>query len=411
MAEANEALNVLVTGGAEGVGLATARALLRRGHKVLATACDAEGALALRQVGALPVYPDLARASEVGCALQLAEADVLIHAGPQYFGGAPQTSAAYAAYSDQLLAYTAAVVEAAKAQAVKRHISLSFAYLYDTGSDAAKEGDQDVHDAEYQPMLQAEAIVRDSGLDGYIIRSGYIYGGHSADSAALADSIKRSQRLPAGLRPASWIHEDDLAAAITSLLEAESDTSGVEIINAADDSPRSPNEFAEALAEALGLSAAAFAGDGFLSALRRQTMQDKLLSREIVVSSERLRERFAWQPRHGSIETGMEATALVWRMKDAVKADDYYNKYEDAAAAAIASFAYDVALPEPACGAGSAGRLRISARARRRSRSKRLRRRLRTGRRPWNEDDAKREERRRRALERKAKRAARSAGG
>ncbi len=409
MAEANEALNVLVTGGAEGVGLATARALLRRGHKVAATACDAEGALALRQIGALPVYPDLARASELRSALQLAEADALIHAGPQFYGGAPQTGATCAAYSDQLVAYTAAVVEAAKAQAVKRFISLSFAYLYEAGPGAAREGDHDIHEADYQPMLQAEAIVRDSGLNSYIIRSGYIYGGHSADSAALADSIKRSQRLPAGLRPASWIHEDDLAEAITSVFEAESDTSGVEIINAADDSPRSPNEFAEALADALGLPAVAFAGDGFLSALRQQTMQDKLLAREIVISSELLRERFAWQPLHGSVESGLEATALVWRMKDAVNADDFYNKYEDAAAEAIASFAYDVALPEPesapeAPAAVEAAPAPASAPVKAAAPPPS------DGPTPWNEDDAKREERRRRALERKAKRAAKSAG-
>lgn len=403
MAEANETLNVLVTGGAEGVGLATARALLRRGHKVVATACDAKGALALRQIGALPVYPDLGRASELLSALKLAEVDAVVHAGPQFYGGAPQISAAG---GDQLLAYTAAAVEAAQAQAVKRFISLSFAYLYEAGSGAAKEGDHDIHEADYQPMLQAEAIVRDSGLKGCIIRSGYIYGGHSAGTATLADSIKRSQRLPAGLRPASWIHEDDLAEAITSVLEAESDTSGVEIINAADDAPRSPNEFAEALAEALGLSAAAFAGENFLSGLRQRTLRDKLLAREIVISSELLRERFAWQPRHSSIESGLEATALVWRMKDAVNADDFYNKYEDAAAAAIASFAYDVALPEPVS-APEAPAAVEAAPAPTPAPAPAAAPPPSDGPTPWNEDDAKREERRRKALERKAKRAAR----
>ena len=34
-------------------------------------------------------------------------------------------------------------------------------------------------------------------------------------------------------------------------------------------------------------------------------------------------------------------------MKDATEPDDFYNVYDDKAAEAIDSFAYDIALPEP----------------------------------------------------------------
>ena len=211
MAKASNTLNVFVTGGAEGVGLATVRALLRRGHKVVATACDAQGALAVRKAGALPVYPDLGRSSEVLSILKLAKADAVVHAGPQFYGGLPHASVDYAACSDQLVSFSASVVKAAKNHCVKRIISLSFAYLYEAGHGVAKEGGQDVYASEYAPMLEAEAVLRGSGLNGYIVRSGYIYGGNSAATAALADAIKKSRRLPAGAKPASWIHEDDLA--------------------------------------------------------------------------------------------------------------------------------------------------------------------------------------------------------
>lgn len=410
MAEAKEFMNVLVTGGAEGVGLAAARALLRRGHKVAATACDPEGALALRMAGALPVFPDLSRASEIVSALRMTKAEALVHAGPQVYGGSPHASDRYAASSDDLIDFTAAVAVAAKQHGVRRLVSLSFAYLYEAGRGASKEGDHDTRDGDCAPMLRAESLIHESGLDGFIIRSGYIYGGSSADTAALADAIKRSQRLPAGAQPASWIHEDDLAAAIAALLEAEEEPAGIEIINAAANAPATPDDFCAALSGALGLSEPRFSAGGFLSSLRDKTLRDKLLEREVIIDSSLIRERFGWQPRQENLESGMEATALVWRMKDAVHADDYYNAYDDAAAMAIASFAYDVALPEPvvetetsAPEAASPAPEPAPAKADPPPPS--------DGPTPWNEGEAKREERRLKALERKAKRAARSAGG
>ncbi|MCY4021383.1 MAG: NAD(P)H-binding protein [Chloroflexi bacterium] len=409
MAETKQSLNVFVTGGAESAGLATVRALIRRGHQVVATACDAQGALAVRLAGALPVYPDLGRASEVLSNLQLAKADAVVHAGPQFYGGLPQASLDFTAHTDQLLSFTAAVVQAAKAHGVHRFVSLSFGYLYEAAHGAAKEGDHDARDSDYAPMLEAETILRDSGLNGFILRSAYIYGGNSAPAAALAKSIKKSRHLPSGAKPASWIHEDDLAAAIVYLLEAEGDVNGVETINAADDAPRSPDEFVAATCDVLGLSAPSFAGDGFLAGLRQKTFRDKLLEREIVINSDALRDRFAWRPRHSSIESGLDATALTWRMKDAVDADDFYN-YEDKAAQAIASFAYDTALlapvaveekpaAKPEAALEKAAPVKATAPPPSDSPT------------PWNEDDAKREERRRKALERKAKRAARQSGG
>ncbi len=409
MAEATQAMNILVTGGAEGAGLATTRALLQRGHKVAATACDAEGALAVRMAGALPVFPDLARASEILSVLRMTQAEALVHAGPQYYGGAPHASAEYADSTDQLVEYSAAVTEAAAQHGIKRFVSLSFGYLYEASHGAAKEGDHDAHDSDFAPMLAAEALARESGLNGYIIRSGYIYGGNSADTAALAEAIKGSRRISAGGQPASWIHEDDLASAIATLLEADAEPDGIEMINAAANSEATPDEFCAALSNALGLSEPRFASGGFLAMLREQSLRDKLMAREILIDSSQIRDRFGWQPRHESLESGMEATALVWRMKDAVPAEAFY-RYEDAARAAILSLAYDVALPEPAAAQAEPAAAETAA-APEPTPAKAAPPPPSDGPTPWNEDEAKREERRQRALERKAKRAAKSAGG
>ena len=244
MAEAKKEMSVFVTGGAEDVGLATVRALLKRGHKVVASACTSEGALALRQAGALPVYPDLGRASEVQSALAMAGADAVIHAIPQFCGGLPHSGDVFAVRGAQLLNFTSAVTEAAARHGAGRLIALSFGYLYEAGHGAAQEGDHDSHDGDYAPMLAAEGLLNDSGLNGYIVRSGYIYGGANPATVALADAIMASRRLPAGESPASWIHEDDLAAAFVALLEADVEPEGMTIINAAADAACSPDDCA-----------------------------------------------------------------------------------------------------------------------------------------------------------------------
>ena len=410
MAEATNSLKVMVTGGDESAGLATVKALLQRGHTVVATAQDAAGALAIRQLGALPVYPDLNRASEVLSVLRMAKADALVHAAPQLLGGIPQSDVDYAGMAAQLVSSANAVASAAAQHGVKRLVSLSFAYLYEASHGSAVEGDGDVRDGDYLPMLSAEAALINSELSACVMRTGYIYGGNSCATTALADSIRRSQRLPGGMRPASWIHEDDLATAIVAFLEAEDAEAGVEIINVADDTPVTPNDFSAALSHALGLSEPAYATDGIFTMLRKKSMRDNLLDREIIIDSSGIRERFGWQPARSGIDGGMDATALVWRMQDAVVADDFYNVYDDQAAAAIEAMESGAALlasvaveeaPTPQIAEAAPAPAPVKAAAPPPS----------DGPTPWNEDDAKREERRLKALERKAKRAAKGAGG
>ena len=184
MAEASKPLNVLVTGGADDVGLATVRALLKRGHKVVATACDAEGALAIRQAGALPVYPDLGRASEVFRTLELAKADAVVHAGSTILrrSAAFQFGICSNRRPPGLIHRGGGQCggEAWLSNAWSRSVSV---ISMKPAMVAAREGGRDVHDGDYAPMLAAEAAVRDSGLNGYIVRAGYIYGGRSASTS------------------------------------------------------------------------------------------------------------------------------------------------------------------------------------------------------------------------------------
>lgn len=407
MAESKKTFNVFVTGGSEGAGLATVKALLGKGHRVMAATDHAEGALAIRRAGGLPVYPDLTRESEVLSSLRMANAEMLVHAAPQNFGGLPQSDFAYAAHADCLVKSSKTVLQAAKAHGLQKMISISFAYLYDPHhGDPATEDTPTVHGNGYQPMLEAEAAWINSGMNVGVIRAGYIYGGGSRATSALAQSIKDSRPAQDGRRRVSWIHEDDLAAAIAALIEAADDPATADIINVAADKPQSPNDFASALSHALGLSAPGFAARGWMTRLRGETLRDRLLKREIVLDSGKIKAKYGWQARYADVEQGLDATALAWRMQDASSPADFYEVYEDKAAAAIEAIQSGRALPAPPAeekpvAAVAAKPPPVKASAPPPS----------AGPTPWNEDEAKREERRRKALERKAKRAAKRAAG
>ncbi len=391
MAEQTDAMSVLVTGGDSSAGLAAVRALQANGYRTTATACDAGGALAIRRLGALPVFPDLQRASEIGGILRMAGADAILHTTAQAILGVPQADINYADAGARIFAQTQAVARAAEQHGVNRLIALS-------------AGQPCEH------LQAAESALRASGLRGFILRTGYVYGGNSCATTALADLIKRSSTPPSGEKPASWIHEDDLAAAMLALLTSEMPSDGMTIVTAASDSACTPDDFAIALAQSLGLGAPRFARPGIFSMLRQPTARERLLAKENLLDSRRLRELTGWMPRHATIESGLEATTLTWRLNDATRSADYYEIYADEAGEAIAKRESGLGLPEPVAEVlepvaetvAAAQPEPVKAAAPPPPSD---------GPTPWNEDEAKREERRRKALERRAKRAAKRAGG
>ena len=406
MADETTKLSVFITAGAESAGLAIARACAAAGRRVTATASDSPGAMAIRQAGALPVYPDLCRESELRSALRMCQADVVVHAAPQILGGVPQADVDHESAGGRLLMMAEALAAACQAAGVKQVIALSYAWLYDSSHGESKEGSHDLHDSDFAHLLSAEAALQNSDLNGFVLRSGCIYGGKSAGTLALAEDIKRSRALPDGDHPASWIHEDDLAAAVLALMALES--AGMQIVNAAADSAHSPNDFAIALSETLGLGAPDFRRGGWRTILRGETMRDKLLNREVRINSGVLGELTGWRPRHADIRAGLDAAALVWRMQDAVNPRDYYERYEDKAAAAIDARQSGIAIAAPVVEEQAPAKAEA---VERKPAPVKAAPPPSDGPTPWNEDEAKREERKRKALERKAKRAAKRAGG
>jgi nucleoside-diphosphate-sugar epimerase len=410
MADDKRNLKVLVTGGSEGVGLAVTKALLHKGHTVVATATDADGALAIRRAGALPVYPDLTRAGEVLSALRMADADIVVHAAPQIFGGVPQSDFDYESHLGWLVDSANAVVEAAGKNEVDKIISISFGYLYDGHhGDASTEDTHLVHDNAYDAMLQAESAVLDGGVDGYVVRAGYIYGSNSGGTSNLIDTLKESQAVFDGTKPASWVYESDLADAIVALAEAESDGDSLaEIVNVAGDEAETPNHFAIALGEVFGYSGIKFATPNFMSVFKDKTFRDNLIAREVVLDTTKIKEKYGWTPKNATIASGLDATALVLRMSDASTTADYYDDYEDKAGEALLALKSGQAL-QLSAEVKEEEPVKEKAVAEKKAPAKAAAPVL-AGPTPSSEGEAKMEARRLKALERKRKRAEKKGG-
>ncbi|GEM_PF-641707 len=401
MADEKKTFNIFVTGGSESVGLATVKALLRNGHSVIAQASDADGALAIRRAGALPVYPNLSREGEILSVLRMADVDIVVHAAPQTFGGVPQSDFDFAGHVEWLPEITNTVVQAAGKNEVDKIVSISFGFM------------QDAEGSEYTAMQEAEAAVLDGGIDGYVVRAGYIYGGNNYSTEMVADLLRNTEAIYKGTHNASWIHEDDLAEAIVALVEAESDGDTLaEIINVADDTPQSPNDFATQLGEVLGFQTVNFASAGFMVRLRGETMRDKLLKREVVLDTTTIKEKYGWQPQHTDATSGLDATLLMWRMAEATDVTEFYREYEDKAAEAIealksgqpiAELPEETKAEEKPAAKPAAEEKPAAAKPAAPPAS--------DGPAPWNEDEAKKEERRQRALARKKARAEKRASG
>lgn len=412
MADEKTPLNIFVTGGSTSAGLATVKALVRNGHKVVATTTNADGARAIRNAGALPAYPDLTREGEILSAMRMANADIVVHAAPQKFGQIPQANFDYVGKAQWLVDSTNAVVSAAGRNEVNKIISISFGYLYDVhhGESATEDGHV-VHGKEYEPMLHAEAAVLDGGIDGYVIRAGYIYGGNSMGTTSISEVIRNGHSVPSGKHHAAWVHEDDLAQLIVKLVEAESDKDTLaEIINAADDHPQTPDAFAQLLGNETGITALSYASSGgIMTLIRGETLRDKLLAREISLDSTKARQKYGWKPQYASAEAGMDATSLIWRATEATVYDDH--DYVDKAAEAIAALESGIALalPEEVEEEAPAKVEEKPKPAPKPQASKPAEEP--DGPTPWSESEDAMEERRRKALERKKARAEKRAQG
>ena len=311
-------LNIFITGGDSGVGLVLARQAVKNGHKVVAASTTGTvGAKRIRNTGALTVYPDLSREGAIRSAIMLAKADVVVNCAPQDFMGLPQQRIDYEKTAAALEEGAEAIVAAAGKLGVKRVIHLSPAYIYgDTAHPVKEDAPLDRSNVLFRHAIEAEEAIFDGGIAGYVVRAGYIYGGWNNAMFALAESLQTGKGIAKGTGNASWIHEDDLAAALLKLVELESDDATANVLNISDGEPMTHDDFMKLLGRVYG-SGDPSGINPFLFPLQTNPIQVQLLNQNVLLDSSKAREVLGWKPATPSKEAGIERAMVVWRALEA----------------------------------------------------------------------------------------------
>ena len=102
---------IFVTNGTNAVGMALVQQLVAAGYKVTAgTDLGSDGAFALRDAGAVPVYPDMTRASNLFSLMLMAKAEIVVNTVVEAVNGLPQKLGNWRDSLDLVEAGTQAVV-------------------------------------------------------------------------------------------------------------------------------------------------------------------------------------------------------------------------------------------------------------------------------------------------------------
>lgn len=307
---------LFITGADNGVGLAVATQAVKAGCKVVGTTTmGTAGAYRIRRAGGIPVYPDLTRESAVYSALQMAKADMVIHAAPQLLNGIPQAVVDYDEELAWLQTSTEAVMSAAGRADVKRLIMVSAANAYadSHGESITEDAALDTTSPYGKAIHAAEEAVLDGGIPGYVLRTGYIIGSTNTMGAVML-ALREGKNMPAGTHSAAWATDDDIAQAIMAIIGQETDESVATVYNIASQETTTPSDFMRLFGDEYGVGEPGNLPD-FLLQLRTHAVTRALLEKSVLLDTSKAQEALGWSPQ-GTIAGAIDKFLLMMRMEE-----------------------------------------------------------------------------------------------
>jgi nucleoside-diphosphate-sugar epimerase len=297
-------MRVLVTGASGFVGGPTCAELRGRGHDVVAL---------VRRPGSEPpgtraVRGDLADGDALAAALREAAPEGVVHLAAETGSqrDASRIEEVNVRGMERLLA-------ACRAAGVGRVVFVSTVVTGDAhGAVLTEDGPLPVETPYGRSKQEGERLLRDSGLEGVVVRPGHVYGPGGWFVAEFVRRLRRPGRFAVvGRGDNFWdmVHVDDVAGALADALER---APACAVYHCVDDRPLPQREFLALAARELGVgpprSVPAWlvrlgAGDGPARAVLRSAR----------TSNVRLRRELGWEPRYPTVEAGVPATVAALR--------------------------------------------------------------------------------------------------
>jgi 2-alkyl-3-oxoalkanoate reductase len=312
LSTAVQPLSVFVTHGDSVVGRALVRQLVKRGAKVAAsTANGTHGAHTIRQDGGVPTYTDLHREADIKSTLLMTKADVVIDLSATALNHIPLVK------NTPNLAHlnNVPLLNACHAVGVKKLIYISSVVAYgDThGASVDETAPLSRENDFFRALARAESVLLNSDFNVFVLRSGYLYGGHTPALDAIATMVTSGRPAISGKGVNSFTHVDDLTSAILKTVDAESLPN--RLYNIVDDAPISFDGFVAQLGEGLGVGAPLYLP--VLSSLGISGLQESLLNQSTLASNARAKAELGWTPQYPSQQHGIERMLMTWRAEEA----------------------------------------------------------------------------------------------
>ncbi len=281
--------SVFIVGANSALGREVTRRLVAAGHPVTAAVTSSAAAKFVREDGATPAFPDLARVGEIRSAMQAMEAEIVLNLTPQIGNQIPQAGVSIDAQQREV----STLLEAAHTAAIK--------YLIHTGQVWDHSG---------------ASTVLSAGIPACVLRFGYLYGAQDDALGALRDGLKLGRPIPLGSEDAtvSYITIADAAEAIMRALDARPQGVALDIV---DDHAATPADFLRYFAEGQGLTPPGRLPRFALRALLRPDAIDQL-DAAAHGDNTSAKQALDWQPRFTDYRAGIDDLLLTWRAAQTV---------------------------------------------------------------------------------------------
>ncbi len=316
MSETNSTpLHIFVTGADSELGRATVRHLVQQGKRVTGQVRNSKNLERLKTSGATGLVTDPTHIGEMTQALQTTQPDIVLNLTPQTANTLLHDGHNWEGFEQTLTASTAALLAAVKVTPVKFLIYTSYSLLYGNNLAANEETAlRPINHPAFRAAMQAEKQLTESSVPHCIVRLGFLYGPQSRDLKLYRQSFNIFRPYFAGSRyhQASFLHYEDAATALALIIENQPDG---EVFNVVDGTPTSFGKFIDTFAHKLGRPRPFHipTWGAPLAQIIIKPVQMELLELATVVSNNKFRERFGWQPKYSSYRDGLAQVVQTWQ--------------------------------------------------------------------------------------------------